>query len=489
MNLYLKALPILLACPLAMAGEFFDHPQSAKAAGRYMVVLEKAPGYSLEKVGTEVAKFLGNRRVAVTDVWNDALNGFLIENVTEATAKELSAVPGVLFVEADTIGVSSSTQTNPPAGLDLIDQKTLTLNHSYVYNYTGSNVHVYVLDDGIRTTHVDLGGRATSEVDCFSLPSCTPNPTFSGGTHGSAVAGIIGGSVHGVAKGVHLHSIRINELESFTASNLVKGLNWLAQHAIHPAVANMSVNLYSPSAAISSATYGASATGILLIASAGNNQSPDDNTYLNACNNSPAGAQGVLVVSGDSPSLGLGPCVFMFAPSHADTISGSSDTAPAALDRSSAAAPHVTGVAALILQQYPTLSPEQVGWELAARSTAGMLTHTPNLHGAPDRFVYSLPVYSTLPTPPTSLSVGAANCSTGISHLVWTGGGVYTYAEVQRSASSTFTPPDGIAYRGPARTFDVVNVIPTTYYRVRNCNSIGCSAYTNGNQPATLCGS
>ena len=60
----------------------------------------------------------------------------------------------------------SISYRNPPSwGLDRIDQRNLPLDSSYTYPNTASNVHAYIIDTGIRFTHNDFGGRATSGFD------------------------------------------------------------------------------------------------------------------------------------------------------------------------------------------------------------------------------------------------------------------------------------------------------------------------------------
>ena len=489
MKILTTLVPGLLMSSMAAAGQLIAHTESS-VPGRYMVVLDHPPGYAFESAGKEVSDFITRNKITVTDVWNDALNGFLITDVDEATAKSLSALPGVRFVEADSKGESSSTQFSAPAGLDQIDQRTTTLNGTYIYNYTGSNVHVYVLDTGIQTTHVDFGGRASNDVDCVTYTPCTysPNTTDTNAPgHGTAVASIIGGSTYGVAKGVHLHGVKTQLLSEVNASDLVKALNWVKQNAIKPAVVNMSLQI-SRSSTVDAAAYGVYAQGIFMAAAAGNNSSSTTTgSYYDTCALSPAAAQGVFAVSADGGiGFGLGPCVSIFAPNLTTAAApGNSNTDSMSFSMTSSATAHASGVAALILQQYPNLNPDQVRWEILARATPGIVA-TPNLYGAPNLFLYSLPVYSTIPTPPTSLTVGTPNCTSGISHLNWTGGGVATYTEVQHSANSAFSSP-GQTYIGPLHSADALNINPTTYYRVRNCNSLGCSTFTNGNAPAVMC--
>jgi subtilisin family serine protease len=54
---------------------------------------------------------------------------------------------------------------SPSWGLDRIDQRALPLDASYTFPNTASNVHAYILDTGILTTHTDVAGRAVHGRD------------------------------------------------------------------------------------------------------------------------------------------------------------------------------------------------------------------------------------------------------------------------------------------------------------------------------------
>ncbi len=58
---------------------------------------------------------------------------------------------------------AEAVQSNPPWGLDRIDQEDFPLNTMYNYEYDGTGVDVYIGDTGARSTHNDFGGR----VECF----------------------------------------------------------------------------------------------------------------------------------------------------------------------------------------------------------------------------------------------------------------------------------------------------------------------------------
>lgn len=132
----------------------------------------------------------------------------------------------------------ADAQLEPPNwGLDRIDQRDLPLDSSYTYHRTGLNVRAYLVDTGIRFSHTDFRGRATSGFD--AIDGGTADDCHGHGTH---VAGIAGGGFHGAAKQVELVVVRVLDCAGAgSTSSVTAGVHWVTENALKPAVANMSL--------------------------------------------------------------------------------------------------------------------------------------------------------------------------------------------------------------------------------------------------------
>jgi subtilisin family serine protease len=295
---------------------------------------------------------------------------------------KLSNDPRVIFVEQDSIMEANITQSNPPWGLDRIDQRDLPLSQTYSYTTTGAGVNVYIIDTGIRRTHTQFGGRAFIGFDAIGDGQNTNDCNG----HGTHVAGTVGGSTFGVAKGVRLFAVRVLSCNgSGSNSGVIAGVNWVTSNHIDPAVANMSLG-GGASTALDSAVRNSIAAGVTYAVSAGGSNT-------NAANFSPARVAEAITVGSSTISdarssfSSFGSVVDIFAPgSSIPSAWFTSDTATATLSGTSMASPHVAGVAARILQGNPGASPATVRNEIVNNATLNRLTGIPT--GTSNRLLF-----------------------------------------------------------------------------------------------------
>ena len=246
-------------------------------------------------------------------------------------------------------------------------------------------MHAYVIDTGIRRRTRSSAGRATGGG--FTAINDGRGTDDCNG-HGTHVAGTIGGSTYGVAKGVRLHAVRVLSCSgSGSNSGVIAGVNWVANNRVLPAVANMSLG-GGASSALDSAVNGAINRSVTFAVAAGNSNA-------NACNSSPARVPAAITVgsttSTDARSSfsNFGTCVDIFAPGSGITSAwASSNTATNTISGTSMASPHAAGVAALYLATHTTASPSTVRNAIVNNATLNVLTSLGS--GSPNRLLFSL---------------------------------------------------------------------------------------------------
>jgi subtilisin family serine protease len=448
----------MLGTPAAAAeGEVLAADAPNAIAGSYIVVLNNT--VSAAGVGATASSLASRHGGSLAATYNAALRGFSAKMSAQA-ARRLAADPAVAYVQQDLIMTITDTQTNPPSwGLDRIDQRNLPLNASYTYPTTATNVHAYIIDTGVLISHNTFGGRASHGRDTVS----EDNDSTDCNGHGTHVAGTVGGSQYGVAKGVRVHGVRVLSCSgSGTTTDIVQGIDWVTQNAIRPAVANMSLG-GGANTALDNAVANSIASGITYAIAAGNSNA-------NACNFSPARTPAAITVGATGQNdarasfSNFGSCLDIFAPGVGITSAWyTSTTATNTISGTSMASPHVAGVAALILSANPSFTPTQVRDRMVADATTGVVGSAGT--GSPNRLLFVNNGAAPPPPPPPGNDVFFDNFETSLG---WT-----------TNANGTDTATTGAWQRGdPAGTSSGITLQLGTTVSGTNDLVTGASAGT-----------
>jgi Subtilase family len=374
--------------------------------GQYIVVFDPD---AVTNVTEKVTALCSPKQVAY-EYDNIAIKGVAIRNVTKQMLNQLEGDPEILFyapvrclsmivsycsclmtytshfhrIRQDVTMSFASNEIlfNATHNLDRLDDKLLPLNGKYKRKSDGGKgVTVYVLDSGIRSSHVEFEGRASCGFDAvIGIESNISCDDLVG--HGTHVAGLIGGKTVGVAAQVTIVSVKVST-KNFTLNGggVLKGVEFVMsekqRNPSKPMIANLSFGT-EKYPLFDIMIEGLLKLGVTVVSSAGND-------YRNACQFSPSGVAGVITV-GASDEVDVvpywsnyGTCVDIYA-RGTNILSAwrREDTRYVVAEGTSQAAPMVAGAAALYLQMQPTLTSAQVSELLYLDSLKGILKPGPH---------------------------------------------------------------------------------------------------------------
>ncbi|SCL25719.1 S8 family peptidase [Micromonospora inyonensis] len=381
------AAAVAFAAPATAApaeGAILQAGGDTAVADSYVVVLKET---SVARTGVDASARSLAREYGgtVARTYQHALRGFEVR-LSESAARRLAAHPSVQYVQQNhRVSIAATQSPTPSWGLDRVDQRNLPLNNSYTYPNNGSGVRAYIIDTGIRFSHGDFGSRAVSGFDAIdggSADDCNG--------HGTHVAGTVGGTAYGVAKGATLVGVRVLDCGgSGTYAQVIAGIDWVTgdHDPGERAVANMSLGGGFDQATNDAVTRSI-ADGVSYAVAAGNESGS------NACNVSPASTPTAITVGATESTdarasySNIGTCLDIFAPGSAITSAWhTGDTATNTISGTSMASPHVAGAAALVLAANPSHTPQQVRDKLVNDATGNVVTNPGT--GSPNKLLYT----------------------------------------------------------------------------------------------------
>ncbi|MBQ5153896.1 S8 family peptidase, partial [Macrococcus caseolyticus] len=287
--------------------------------------------------------------------------GKFLPEVVEILAKH----PGVAFIEQDSKvhALKPKEEDQAPWGLTRVSQRDhlgLGTYNKYLYDAeAGKGVTSYIVDTGIYIDHEDFEGRA---VWGKTMPAGDSDVDAHG--HGSHCAGTIGGNKYGVAKKAKLVAVKVLGSDgSGSMSDVIGGVEFVVEsHRAEQkekgskhkgSTANMSLG-GGKSPALDLAVNAATEAGVHFAVAAGNENQ-------DACNTSPAGAEGAVTVGATSVNddrayfSNYGKCVDIFAPGvNVLSVGTYSPSATAIMSGTSMASPHIAGLLTYFISLQPS---------------------------------------------------------------------------------------------------------------------------------------
>lgn len=258
---------------------------------------------------------------------------------------------------------------------------------NYIFDSTACrNTVAYVLDTGVRTTHIEFGGRAT-----WGANFVTGSPNTDQNGHGTHVAGTVIGAGTGVCKKGSVIAIKVLDASGAgTMTGLMSGMQWAYNNAVSKKILGRSVQqisigggFYAP---INNFVNSIVAAGHTCVIAAGNNNA---NTALY----SPSSAASAITVGAiDSinnrasfSNYGAGIDIFAPGVSILSTYF-SCDTCYYYMSGTSMATPHVSGLAMYFMAKESLTTPAAILKRLVG---ASIKNYVINAVDSPNRIAYN----------------------------------------------------------------------------------------------------
>ncbi len=289
------------------------------------------------------------------------------------TIRRVQAMSGTKYAEPNYIYRASIVPNDPFFASKQWGPQKINALAAWDVTTGNANSVVAVIDSGVSSTHPEFSGKILIGTNCTTDPGGTEDNNGHG-THVAGIAAAIGNNgigIAGIAWAASILPIKVlDSTGSGTTTTIACGINFGASFALtnptRRVVQNLSLGGPGYSQLLKDAVDSALQNNVVVIAAAGNDGKA---TVL-----FPAGFPGVMAVGAITPTNDRAP--FSTFGSHLSVVAPGVDiysTAPGGsyqfMMGTSQAAPHVSGVAALIRAQNPGLTPAQVRSQIEQTAT------------------------------------------------------------------------------------------------------------------------
>lgn len=261
-------------------------------------------------------------------------------------------------------------------------------DHYWYPQTAGAGAQVYVVDTGVQADLPEFEGRVTDGFDATTATvdfSATGSATVDCSGHGTSVASLIAASNVGVAPKATIIPLRALPCTGGAQSGsetVIKALNWIRDH--HDPATTGIINLsfgylvdkdYAGNTELRDTIESLLDDGFFITAAAGNDS--EDAAVMDSCADMPAQIPGVFTVgaidqadgdlAGRASFSDAGSCVDVWAPGVSlPALDAQAPGTTSSFQGTSAAAPQVAGLAALLVGEIPGITAAEITERLIA---------------------------------------------------------------------------------------------------------------------------
>ena len=388
---------ILVAIAVMAAGipktDAVDAAPAKKAAAAAMNITDGAANVVIEVTGQDAFQRVHDlaSSLGIAVPYSSEETGILTlsaDGIDERVLREVAAIPGVVSLSSEHKVRTLFTPNDPYASLQQWNLDPINAYAAWDISRGTHDVVVAVLDTGIDWTHPDLAANIWNDSSGYhgynfisnnhqpmddNINSYNDAGGWASNTytyHGTHVAGVIGAVINnnigiaGIAQ-VRLMAVKVmNDSGEGTDATVASGIRWAVDNGAN--IVTMSLGVDGPSATLENQIAYASQNRVVTIAASGNSGS--------SVVSYPAAYPSVIAVGAIDSALrratfsNFGSGLDIMAPG-VQIYSTQGGGGYQALSGTSTAAPHIAGVAALMLSVNPALTPTEIGSVINATAT------------------------------------------------------------------------------------------------------------------------